>query len=90
MVQRLVTARRVKLSDGKRWTPLHFACRAGHLDVVKILVVAGAQVDAANSHGKTPLDKARSKKRLAVVTWLEDPASMQLPAAPLMQLPPHL
>ena len=32
----------VILQDG--WTPLHEACRGGHLEVVRFLLVHGAQV----------------------------------------------
>lgn len=39
-------------------TPLHRAIRANQLAVAKVLLEAGAQVDAKNSGGYTPLDLA--------------------------------
>ena len=40
------------------WTPLHPAARAGHLEVVKLLLQAKADVNAADRAGETPLHKA--------------------------------
>ena len=36
------------------------ACRKGHLEVVRLLVEAGADKDKAGNHGSTPLSIARS------------------------------
>jgi ankyrin repeat protein len=36
------------------FTPLHIAAFQGHLDVVKSLVIGGADVNAANQNGETP------------------------------------
>ncbi len=36
-------------------TPLHEGARFGHLDIVKILLENGADVNALNVHGQTPL-----------------------------------
>lgn len=43
-------------------TPLHAACRAGHLDDVKILVESGANVATEDGLGLTPLDRALLSK----------------------------
>ena len=42
------------------WTPLHSAVSAGHNDVVQDLISLGADVNAANSSGQTPLHYAVS------------------------------
>ena len=36
-------------------TALHKAAWNGHLDVVRLLVAEGAQTDAANAYGTTPM-----------------------------------
>lgn len=38
-----------------RLTPLHYGARAGHVEVVKALLKAGAPSDAIDAHGDTPL-----------------------------------
>lgn len=40
------------------WTPLHLAVAAGHADVVRVLVAAGADLSALTEHGRTPLHVA--------------------------------
>ena len=40
-------------NDGR--SPLYWASYNGHLEVVKTLLAAGAEVDKANSDGQTPL-----------------------------------
>jgi hypothetical protein len=49
--------RHLSLPDAspKRSTLLHWACFLGHLDAVKLLVVHGADVNASESDGKSPL-----------------------------------
>ena len=42
------------------WTPLHSAVSAGHTDIVQALISGGADVNAANSSGQTPLHYAVS------------------------------
>jgi ankyrin repeat protein len=42
----------------QRWTALHFAAQAQVPDVVFLLVAAGAQVDAQDAFGNTPLWRA--------------------------------
>ena len=57
--------REILASDGKTllswkrpgmgWTPLHVAVEMGHADVVRILIAAGAPIEARNHQGWTPL-----------------------------------
>ena len=42
-------------------TPLHEAARWGWNDVVKFLVLKGANVDAKDNRGMTPVDSALGK-----------------------------
>ena len=53
-------------------TPLHLACLQGHTDVVRVLLEAGADVDARNSSLWTPLDCASAKGHVLCVNELLD------------------
>lgn len=44
--------------DSALLTPLHMACQQGHLEVSRVLLAAGAPVDARDSYGNTPLWRA--------------------------------
>ena len=45
----------VNARDRRRWTPLHFAARTKNPAVVKLLIEAGADVNAEDDEGITPL-----------------------------------
>ncbi|CAH2989123.1 unnamed protein product [Chilo suppressalis] len=47
-----------KTKSNLGWTPLHLATYFGHIDVVKVLLEAGADVDEVNDTGDTALHKA--------------------------------
>ena len=47
-------------------TPLHYAAENGDAEIVKILLKYGADVNAKNEHGFTPLDVATG----AEVRWI--------------------
>lgn len=59
----------VQATDGGA-TPLHWAARFGHEDIVRSLLQAGALADARASDGGTPLHWAASRGQTAVVTLL--------------------
>jgi len=52
-------------------TPLHKACVSGSLEVVKILVNAGADINAVNKQGKSSLDFAVENNHQSIVDYLE-------------------
>ncbi|XP_049941650.1 CARD- and ANK-domain containing inflammasome adapter protein-like [Schistocerca serialis cubense] len=52
------------------WTALHWAAFWGHVEVVRWLVGAGAEVDARNDYEATPLHFAAGSDRVAVVRVL--------------------
>jgi ankyrin repeat protein len=45
----------VHQKDSNGWTPLHEGARAGHLEVVKLLVEKGANVNEVTVYGETAL-----------------------------------
>ncbi|MDP6307260.1 MAG: ankyrin repeat domain-containing protein, partial [Verrucomicrobiota bacterium] len=49
-------------SDGN-WTPLHGAVISGHKEVAELLIADGADVNAKDERGGTPLDVAIQRKR---------------------------
>ena len=51
-------------------TPLHRACYNGHLDVVRVLLEAGADLHATDNGGRTPLHRACDNGHLDVVRVL--------------------
>jgi len=52
------------------WTPLHFAAKAGHLDVVKLLVESGACPKHETIDNKMPLSLAASAGHTDVLSYL--------------------
>mmetsp|Transcript_11406 Transcript_11406/g.17956 ORF Transcript_11406/g.17956 Transcript_11406/m.17956 type:complete len:194 (-) Transcript_11406:897-1478(-) len=58
----------LKMEDGR--SLLHFASRAGHLEVCKHLVSKGHRVDAADEMGRTPLMDASWHAQPEVVSFL--------------------
>jgi ankyrin repeat protein len=46
-------------------TPLHLAARDGHLAIAKLLIQAGAAIEARNQRGETALHKAAGQSRMA-------------------------
>lgn len=53
-------------------TPLHFACATRSLDVVRLLVDAGANLDARGTHSATPLHVACQSGSIDIVRLLVD------------------
>ncbi|MDX6248936.1 MAG: hypothetical protein QOF10_2296 [Kribbellaceae bacterium] len=60
-------------ADAQSWTPLHFAAQEQRAEVTETLLRAGAEVDARDAYGNTPLWRAvftsRGQGRSSVIYW---------------------
>ena len=60
----------MEAEDNFRWTALHHACHGGHLEIVDILLEAGANINAVCLSGGTPLNRAIESSRVELVQYL--------------------
>lgn len=60
----------VDVCDQFLWTPLHHAAHAGQVEIIELLVEAGATVDARALGGGTPLMRAIESSRPSCVEAL--------------------
>jgi ankyrin repeat protein len=78
LVKTLVLKNRAQL-DHISWTPLHYACAKGHLDVAQFLLANGAMVDSLSLGGTTPLMMAvQSGNEYLVKLLLDKGSNLQL------------
>ena len=64
-----VAALRGRSDDG--WTALHLAAHFGHVEVVRLLLAAGADPETGNHEGQTPADVARQAGRAAIADAID-------------------
>lgn len=57
-------------ADTKGLTPLHYACRMGNFEMVKLLVEFGADIHASDEFGNTPLHSALMFHKSEVAVFL--------------------
>ncbi len=62
-----------------RATPLHLAARRGHAAIARALLDAGAAIDARDSKGDTPLQRAINCRKAAVVELLVERGAAAIP-----------
>lgn len=60
----------VNVCDQFFWTPLHHAAHAGQVEIIELLVEAGAAIDARALGGGTPLMRAIEGSRPSCVDFL--------------------
>lgn len=78
LVKTLVSKNRAQV-DHIGWTPLHYACAKGQLEVAQYLIANGALVDSINLGGTTPLMMAvQSGNEYLVKLLLDKGANLQL------------
>ena len=71
VVKTLVLKNKARI-DHIGWTPLHYACAKGNLDVAKFLMANGANVDSNALNGTTPLMMAVQSGNEELVRLLLD------------------
>ncbi|XP_060695559.1 palmitoyltransferase ZDHHC17 isoform X2 [Hemiscyllium ocellatum] len=72
---RLLLTFNVSVSLGDKYhknTALHWAVLAGNTTVISLLLEAGANVDAQNIKGETPLDLAKQRKNVWMINHLQE------------------
>src|SRR3954449_7987960 len=72
------------------WTPLHLAVAAGQGDIVRVLVKAGADLEARTEHRRTPLHVALEHSPALVPLLLELGAVLDAPSAAYLDDVDHL
>lgn len=70
-VDKFVRAGKVNAKDNFGYTALHYAARAGHMDVCRLLLRGGAEVESGTKSGAvTPLQRAALRGKVDVVQLL--------------------
>lgn len=78
LVKTLVLKKKAMV-DHIGWTPLHYACTKGHLEVAQFLIANGATVDSLSLNNTTPLMMAvQSGNEQLVKLLLDQGADLQL------------
>ncbi len=57
--------------DDEGRTPLHYAARNGHLDIVQFLLKNGADINAYDTEGWTPMRFAKFKGQMRTYDYLK-------------------
>ena len=71
VVQLLRAGANVNAENKKGYRALYRAAYKDHVELVKLLLVAGAEPKAVNAHEKTVLDQAREWQQLEIIEVLE-------------------
>jgi ankyrin repeat protein len=72
-VKRLLSIRNINVNvkdDVYGWTPLHEAAWKGHVEIIRLLLQNGAEVNAKNNYGYTPLHYAACNGHIDILHLL--------------------
>jgi hypothetical protein len=72
-VKRLLSIRNINVNvkdDWNGWTPLHWAALKGHIEIARLLLQNGAEVNAKDYDGRTPLHFAASQGKVDILHLL--------------------
>lgn len=61
---------RAAVAGNRHGTPVHFAAHGNHVDVLELLLAAGADIRARNHHGHEPIALATEATSKDAVNWL--------------------
>eukprot|EP00435_Cladocopium_sp_Y103_P040063 s837_g10.t2 len=69
-------------------TPLHHAAKCGHVEAMRLLLEAGAEIDARTKHGSAPLHLAAERGHLAAVQCLVEAGAPKDPVNYICEITP--
>nr|XP_054483962.1 receptor-interacting serine/threonine-protein kinase 4 [Agelaius phoeniceus] len=72
VVEELVSAENIDISDSEGFTALHLAARGGHAKAVEVLLKHGAHTDMPRPRGQTPLPPAQHSRNSSLPVLLSD------------------
>ena len=79
MLVKTLVLQKKAMVDHVGWTPLHYACTNGHIEVAQFLITNGATVDSRSLNGTTPLMMAvQSGNEQLVKLLLDKGADIQI------------
>ncbi|KAH0569068.1 hypothetical protein KQX54_021776 [Cotesia glomerata] len=90
LAEYVLTFNDVKINNKNKFqtdTPLHLAASNGYEEIVKTLLDRGADVNALNSRGKTPLDLAADSKHFSIVELILLQKNVDLSSSKLLNYP---
>lgn len=64
----------ISFRDDHGFSPLHWACKEGHLKLVELLLQRGARVNATNRGDDTPLHLAAAHGHIEIVRLVSNSA----------------
>ncbi|KAF2985339.1 hypothetical protein EK904_001749 [Melospiza melodia maxima] len=72
VVEELVSAENIDISDSEGFTALHLAARGGHAKAVEVLLKHGAHTDMPRPKGQAPLPPAQHSRNSSLTVLLSD------------------
>ena len=80
----------IEAEDQEKWKPLHYAAKAGNLEVARCLIDRGAQIETKTKLGWTPLHTAVISDKFDIVKFLIDSGAQIEAQNAFQKTPLHL